>query len=82
MDLIINLIVGGIIGWLASVVMKTNNQMGVIANVIVGIIGSGLGAWVFSLVGLAAYGDPRPAAHGRGGRGPAHRPAAGPGFYK
>ncbi|HEY6546528.1 MAG TPA: GlsB/YeaQ/YmgE family stress response membrane protein [Vicinamibacteria bacterium] len=56
MDLIINLIVGGIIGWLASLVMKTNNQMGVIANIIVGIIGSGLGAWVFSLVGLAAYG--------------------------
>lgn len=56
MDLIINLIVGGIIGWLASMVMKTSNQMGVIANVVVGIIGSGLGAWVFALVGLAAYG--------------------------
>ena len=56
MDLIINLIVGGIIGWLASLVMKTSNQMGVIANVLVGIIGSGLGAWVFALLGLAAYG--------------------------
>lgn len=56
MDLIINLIVGGIIGWLASMVMKTSNQMGVIANIVVGIIGSGLGAWVFALVGLAAYG--------------------------
>jgi len=55
-ELIINLIVGGIIGWLASLVMKTGNQMGVIANVVVGIIGSGLGAWAFSLVGLAAYG--------------------------
>jgi uncharacterized membrane protein YeaQ/YmgE (transglycosylase-associated protein family) len=57
MDLIINLIVGGIIGWLASMVMKTSNQMGVIANIVVGIIGSGLGAWVFALVGLAAYGS-------------------------
>ena len=56
MDMIINLIVGGIIGWLASVVMKTSNQMGMIANVVVGIIGSGLGGWVFALVGLAAYG--------------------------
>jgi uncharacterized membrane protein YeaQ/YmgE (transglycosylase-associated protein family) len=56
MDLIVNLIVGGIIGWLASLVMKTGNQMGVVANVVVGIVGSGLGAWVFSIVGLAAYG--------------------------
>ncbi|HEY6547338.1 MAG TPA: GlsB/YeaQ/YmgE family stress response membrane protein [Vicinamibacteria bacterium] len=56
MHLIINLIVGGIIGWLASLLMKTNNQMGVIANIVVGIIGSGLGGWVFSLLGLAAYG--------------------------
>ena len=56
MDLILTLIVGGIIGWLASVVMKTNAQMGVIANVVVGIVGSALGGWVFALLGLAAYG--------------------------
>jgi uncharacterized membrane protein YeaQ/YmgE (transglycosylase-associated protein family) len=36
--------------------MKTNHQMGLIANVVVGIIGAGLGGWVFSLLGLAAYG--------------------------
>ena len=56
MDLIVTLIVGGIIGWLASVVMKTNAQMGVISNVVVGIVGSGLGGWLFALLGLAAYG--------------------------
>ena len=56
MDLIVTLIVGGIIGWLASVMMKTNAQMGVIANVIVGIVGSGLGGWLFAVLGLAAYG--------------------------
>jgi uncharacterized membrane protein YeaQ/YmgE (transglycosylase-associated protein family) len=56
MSLIVNLIVGGIIGWLASLVMKTNNQMGVIANVVVGIVGSALGGWIFSLLGLAAFG--------------------------
>ena len=43
MNLIIQLIVGGIIGWLASIVMKTNAQMGLIANVIVGIVGSVIG---------------------------------------
>ncbi len=55
-DLIVTLIVGGIIGWLASIVMKTNAQMGVISNVIVGIVGSALGGWLFALLGFAAYG--------------------------
>ena len=52
MSLIVQLIVGGIIGWLASIVMKTNAQMGVIANVIVGIIGAGLGGWLAGQLGL------------------------------
>ena len=56
MDLIVTLIVGGLIGWLASVLMKTNAQMGVISNVIVGIVGSAPGGWFFALLGLAAYG--------------------------
>ena len=56
MNLIITLIVGGLIGWLASVLMKTNGQMGIIANVIVGIIGSSLGFWLAGVLGLAAYG--------------------------
>ena len=40
MDWIVTLVVGGIVGWLASILMKTNAQMGIIANVVVGIIGS------------------------------------------
>jgi len=56
MNLIIALIVGGVIGWLASLVMKTNSQMGIIANVVVGIVGSALGGWLASAIGLAAYG--------------------------
>jgi hypothetical protein len=39
MGLIISLVIGGIVGWLASIVMKTNAQMGLIANVLVGIVG-------------------------------------------
>ncbi|MCG6919929.1 MAG: GlsB/YeaQ/YmgE family stress response membrane protein, partial [Acidobacteria bacterium] len=46
MDLIITIVVGGIIGWLASMVMKTSAQMGILANVVVGIIGSSLGFWL------------------------------------
>jgi len=56
MGWIVTLVVGGIVGWLASLVMKTNAQMGIIANVIVGIIGSSLGFWLAGLFGLAAYG--------------------------
>jgi uncharacterized membrane protein YeaQ/YmgE (transglycosylase-associated protein family) len=56
MQWIVTIVVGGIIGWLASLVMKTNAQMGVIANVLVGIVGSSLGFWLAGLVGLAAYG--------------------------
>jgi uncharacterized membrane protein YeaQ/YmgE (transglycosylase-associated protein family) len=56
MNWIVTLVVGGIIGWLASILMKTNKQMGIIANVIVGIIGSSLGFWLAGVLGLAAYG--------------------------
>jgi uncharacterized membrane protein YeaQ/YmgE (transglycosylase-associated protein family) len=46
MNLIVQLIVGGIIGWLASILMKTNAQMGLIANILVGIVGAGIGGWL------------------------------------
>jgi uncharacterized membrane protein YeaQ/YmgE (transglycosylase-associated protein family) len=48
MNLIIWLIVGGIIGWLASLVMKTDAQQGVVLNVVVGVIGAMLGGWLLS----------------------------------
>ena len=56
MDFIIAIIVGGIVGWLGSLVMKTSGQMGIIANVIVGIVGSSLGFWLAGLLGLGASG--------------------------
>ena len=52
MNLIIRLIVGGVIGWLASIVMKTNAQMGIIANVVVGVIGAAIGGWLATQLGL------------------------------
>ena len=52
MNFIIWLIVGGVIGWLASIVMKTDGQQGIVLNVIVGIVGAMLGGWLISpLVG-------------------------------
>ena len=53
MNFIIWLIVGGIIGWLASLLMKTDGQQGIILNVVVGIVGAMLGGWLISpLVGV------------------------------
>lgn len=56
MGLIYAVIMGGIVGWLASMFMKTNAQMGIVANILVGIAGSALGFWVAGLLGLAATG--------------------------
>jgi uncharacterized membrane protein YeaQ/YmgE (transglycosylase-associated protein family) len=46
MNLIIALIVGGIIGWLASIIMRTDAQQGILLNVVVGIVGSLLGGFL------------------------------------
>ncbi len=52
MNILIWLIVGGIIGWLASIIMRT--QEGVVLNIVVGIVGALLGGWLISpLVGSA-----------------------------
>jgi uncharacterized membrane protein YeaQ/YmgE (transglycosylase-associated protein family) len=48
MNFIIWLIVGGLIGWVASMIMKTDAQQGVILNVVVGIVGAMLGGWFFA----------------------------------
>ena len=48
MNFIIWLIVGGLIGWVASMIMKTDAQQGVLLNVVVGIVGALLGGWLIS----------------------------------
>jgi uncharacterized membrane protein YeaQ/YmgE (transglycosylase-associated protein family) len=56
MHWIISLIIGGIVGWLASIIMKTNARMGCIANVVVGVLGSILGYWIAGMLGITAAG--------------------------
>ena len=48
MNIIIWLVVGGLIGWLASLVMRTDAQQGLILNVVVGIVGALLGGFLLS----------------------------------
>jgi uncharacterized membrane protein YeaQ/YmgE (transglycosylase-associated protein family) len=53
MNFIIWLIVGGLIGWVASMIMRTDGQQGIFLNVVVGIVGALLGGWLISpLVGV------------------------------
>ena len=52
MNLIIWLVVGGVIGWIASLIMKTDAQQGLLLNIVVGIVGALIGGWLISpLVG-------------------------------
>jgi len=46
MNIVIWLIVGGLIGWIASRIMNTDAQQGVVLNVVVGIIGAVLGGFL------------------------------------
>lgn len=57
-NLFITLIIGGIVGWLASIVMNANGQMGILSNVVVGIFGSFLGLWVANALGVRVSGAP------------------------
>ncbi|GAB3472992.1 GlsB/YeaQ/YmgE family stress response membrane protein [Massilia terrae] len=45
---IIWIIIGGVLGWLASMVMKTDAEQGMILNIVVGIVGAFLGGWLLS----------------------------------
>lgn len=47
MNILVWLIVGGLIGWLASMLMGTDGRQGIILNVVVGIVGAALGGWLF-----------------------------------
>jgi uncharacterized membrane protein YeaQ/YmgE (transglycosylase-associated protein family) len=56
MHIILWLIVGGIVGWLASIIMRTNAQQGIILNIVVGIVGAFVAGLIFN--GTAAPVNP------------------------
>ncbi|MFH1513045.1 MAG: GlsB/YeaQ/YmgE family stress response membrane protein [Bacillota bacterium] len=54
MGILLWIVMGGLVGWVASMIMKRNEKMGLIANIIVGIVGAVLGGWIASLLGLGS----------------------------
>lgn len=48
MNFILWIIIGGILGWLASIVMKTNAEQGMFLNIVVGIVGALLSGWLIA----------------------------------
>lgn len=46
MGIIIWLIIGGVVGWLASIIMRRDGQQGILLNIVVGIVGAFLGGWL------------------------------------
>ncbi|HZK31654.1 MAG TPA: GlsB/YeaQ/YmgE family stress response membrane protein [Corynebacterium sp.] len=50
------IIIGGLAGWAASLIKKTDAQMGLLANIVVGVIGGVLGGWLLSLFGFNVAG--------------------------
>lgn len=51
MGIIIWIIFGGLVGWIASLIMGTDAQQGIVLNIIVGIVGAIIGGWLMSFFG-------------------------------
>ena len=52
MNFILWLIIGALAGWIASMIMKTNQEQGLLLDIIVGIVGAFIGGFVVSLFGI------------------------------
>ncbi len=51
-NFILWLLFGALVGWLASMVMRTDGQQGALLNIVVGIVGAFLGGFIFNLLGI------------------------------
>ena len=48
MSFILWLVIGGVVGWLASLIMRTDGQQGILLNIVVGIVGAFIAGLIFS----------------------------------
>lgn len=54
MNIIIWLVLGAVVGWVASVIMRTDGQQGILLNVLVGVAGAAIAGWFVSpLLGVS-----------------------------
>lgn len=51
MGILLWIVFGGIIGWIASVIMGTDGQQGLLLNIVIGIVGAVVGGWLMSFIG-------------------------------
>lgn len=57
-NFIVWIIIGGIIGWVASMIMRTDAQQGLLLNIVVGIVGAFLAGWLLTpLFGIGSIND-------------------------
>ena len=56
MGIILWIVFGALVGWIASMIMKTNARQGVFLNIIVGVIGAVIGGWLMGIVGESGVG--------------------------
>jgi len=58
MGIIVWLVMGGLVGWIASMIMGTDGQQGIILNIVVGIVGAMLGGWLIGpMLGAGSIND-------------------------
>ena len=51
LEVVVWLIFGGVVGWIASIIMGTNRQQGLLANIVIGVVGALLGGYIFRALG-------------------------------
>ncbi len=56
MGILLWIVFGALVGWVASLVMKTDAEQGMFLNIVVGIVGAVVGGWLMSVVGESGVG--------------------------
>lgn len=51
MGIILWIVFGALVGWVASMIMKTNAEQGLVLNIVVGIVGAVIGGFIMNLIG-------------------------------
>lgn len=49
------IVFGAIVGWVASIITKNNGRMGLLKNILTGLVGAVIGGWISTLLGIGSY---------------------------